>query len=110
MEKTDLLILGSGIAGCSAALVAAEAGLDVTLVTKGPALSECTNTAWAQGGIIYKGDNDSPELLAQDIYRAGAEIGHMPAIRKLAEKGPQYVEEFLINRLGVASACSVVAT
>jgi L-aspartate oxidase len=101
MENTDLLILGSGIAGCSAALVAAEAGLDVTLVTKGPALSECTNTAWAQGGIIYKGDNDSPELLAQDIYRAGAEIGHMPAIRKLAEKGPQYVEEFLINRLGV---------
>ena len=101
MEKTDLLILGSGIAGCAAALVAAEAGLDVTLVTKAPNLLEHTATAWAQGGIIYRGENDSPELLAADIYRAGAEIGHMPAIRQLAVKGPQYVEEFLINKLKV---------
>jgi L-aspartate oxidase len=101
MEKTDLLILGSGIAGCAAALAAAEAGLDVTIVTKGPALTECTATAWAQGGIIYRGENDSPELLAQDIYRAGAEIGHMPAIRHLATRGPEYVEEILIKKLGV---------
>ncbi len=102
MEKTDLLILGSGISGCAAALVAAEDGLDVTIVTKASSLNEGTATAWAQGGIIYKGDHDSPELLAQDIYRAGAAIGHMPAIRHLAVKGPQYVEEFLIGKLGVA--------
>ncbi|MCX7766795.1 MAG: DUF711 family protein, partial [Candidatus Sumerlaeia bacterium] len=43
-----------------------------------------------------------PELLTQDIYRAGAEIGHLPAIRHLATRGPLYVEEFLIKKLGVA--------
>lgn len=102
METTDLLILGSGIAGCCAALEAAEQGLDVTIVTKAPALWEATSTAWAQGGIIYKGENDSPELLAQDIHRAGGGIGHWPAIRHLAHMGPRYVEEFLIAKLGVA--------
>jgi L-aspartate oxidase len=99
--KTDLLIIGSGIAGCAAALAAGEAGLDVTILTKSTDPRRSTATEWAQGGIIYKGENDSPELLAQDIYRAGAEFGYGPAIRQLAELGPGYVEQYLINKAGV---------
>lgn len=99
--KTDLLIIGSGIAGCSAALAAADAGLDVTLLTKTSDPKDATATAWAQGGIIYRGEGDSVELLSEDIFHAGADFGYAPAIRQLAELGPRYVEEFLIKRAGV---------
>lgn len=101
MLKCDLLIVGSGIAGCAAALVAGESGLDVLLVTKSGDLASATATEWAQGGIIYQGEHDSPELLTQDILRAGAGIGHLPSIQQLATLGPKYVEEYLIRRLGV---------
>lgn len=46
--KTDFLVIGSGAAGLSFALKAAEHG-HVTLVTKGK-MDEC-NTNYAQGGI-----------------------------------------------------------
>ncbi len=101
IEKTDLLIVGSGIAGCAAAMVAAEGGLSVTMLTKSRKPEEATATAWAQGGIIYKGHNDSADMLANDIYRAGAEIGRLEAIAQLAEKGPAYVEQYLINKVAV---------
>lgn len=100
-EKSDLLIVGCGIAGCAAALVAAEAGLSVTMLTRSSDPRDATATSWAQGGIIYRGENDSPELLADDIFKAGAELGRMDAIIQLAEKGPRYVEEFLMQKVGV---------
>ena len=99
--KTDLLIIGSGIAGCSAALAAADAGLDVLIITKTRDPRRSTATSWAQGGIIYRGEGDSPDLLAADIFSAGADVGYEPAIRQLAEMGPGLVEEILLNRLGV---------
>ena len=99
--KTDFLIIGSGIAGCSAALVAGEAGLDVVVVTKADDPRHSTSTRWAQGGIIFRGEGDSPELLADDIFRAGHGAGYMPAIRHLAERGPVYVQKWLLDRLGV---------
>ena len=61
-------ILGCGIAGGTAALELADAGLDVVIVTRAEQAEE-SNTYWAQGGIIYTADGDSPELLAQDICR-----------------------------------------
>lgn len=100
-EISDLLIIGSGIAGCAAAMVAAESGLSVTIMTKSKEPAEATATSWAQGGIIYRGENDSPELLADDIFRAGAEFGRMDAIKQLASKGPQFVEDYLIKKVGV---------
>jgi L-aspartate oxidase len=99
--KTDLLIIGSGIAGCAAALAAADAGLHVTIVTRAATPEKSTSTSWAQGGIIYQGEGDSPDLLSEDVFRAGGEIGWMPAIQQLANLGPRYVEDILINRLQV---------
>jgi L-aspartate oxidase len=99
--KTDLLIIGSGIAGCAAALAAADAGLDVLIITKTRDPRRSTATSWAQGGIIYRGEGDSPDLLAADIFSAGADVGYEPAIRQLAEMGPGLVEEILLDRLGV---------
>lgn len=71
-----LLVVGSGIAGLSAALHAQAAGHEVTVVTKGAAGGGCT--ALAQGGIAgWYGPGDSPALHAADTMAAGA--GHSDA-------------------------------
>ena len=60
-----------------------------------------SNTYYAQGGIIYKGVDDTPDALAEDILRAGAGHSYPPAVRILAEEGPAAVEDVLIERAGV---------
>ena len=95
---TDVLVLGCGIAGGTAALELAEAGLDVLIVTRADQPQE-SNTYWAQGGIIFKGENDSPELLAKDIAHAGDGLCHDQAVAILAESGPGLVQSILLDRL-----------
>lgn len=103
MSKTiDLLVLGAGIAGCAAALRAADLGAEVLLVAKDDLGG--TNTAWAQGGIIGLAppeEGDSPDLLAADIEQAGAGLCRPEAVRLLAEQGPSLCKAFLWERLGV---------
>ncbi|GAB4338997.1 MAG: L-aspartate oxidase [Calditrichia bacterium] len=98
--KTDVLIIGCGIAGSVAALELADAGIETTVVTRAADPAE-SNTYYAQGGIIYKGDGDTPELLVQDILRAGAGHSNPYTTRILAEEGPDLVERILINRLNI---------
>jgi L-aspartate oxidase len=98
--QSDVLILGCGIAGGTAALELAEAGLDVVIVTRAERLEE-SNTYWAQGGIIFKGVGDSPELLARDIVEAGAGICRAQAVDILSRSGPELVQSILMDRLKV---------
>lgn len=98
--ETDALVIGSGIAGCVTALELAERGVEVLLVTAGRDPWD-SNTEHAQGGIIYRGKEDSPELLVEDILRAGAGASLPAAARLLAEEGPRLVEELLIGKWGV---------
>lgn len=98
--ETDVLVIGSGIAGGTAALQLADAGASVTLVTRAREPGE-SNTYYAQGGIIYKGEKDSPELLAKDLTRAGANYNNPKAVRIIAEEGPVLVEEILMKKIGV---------
>ena len=72
-RESDVLVIGCGIAGATTALELADQGLKVTVVTLARDPKE-TNTYYAQGGMVYKGTDDSPELLAKDIELAGA--GH----------------------------------
>jgi aspartate oxidase len=97
---TDVLILGCGIAGGTAALELADAGLDVLIVTRADRPQE-SNTYWAQGGIIFRGEGDSPELLAKDIGHAGDGLCHDQAVKILAESGPPLVQSILLDRLAV---------
>ena len=97
---TDVLILGCGIAGGTAALELAEAGFDVLLVTRADRAEE-SNTYWAQGGIIFEGEGDSPELLASDIANAGDGLCHDQAVEILARSGPGLVQSILLDRLKV---------
>ena len=98
--QTDVLILGGGIAGSTAAVKLAEAGLTVTITTRAADLSD-SNTYYAQGGIIYQGHEDTPDKLAEDIARAGAGHCNPRAVHLLAEEGPRLVREFLAEKLGV---------
>jgi L-aspartate oxidase len=97
--QTDVLIIGCGIAGATAALQLAEAGLDVTVITRAVEPAE-TNTYYAQGGIIYRSIDDSPDLLAKDILHAGA--GHC---------NPRAVQILVRGRAAAAEAkcCSIAS-
>jgi L-aspartate oxidase len=97
---SDVLIIGCGIAGGTAALELADAGLHVVIVTRAEQASE-SNTYWAQGGIIFTGEGDSPELLVRDVLHAGAGICREQAVEILARTGPELVQSVLIDRLKV---------
>jgi len=94
-RPADLLVIGTGIAGATVALKAAQAGLDVLIVTRSADL-DSSSSAWAQGGIIFEGTGDSASLLADDIFEAGARIGHLPAIELISKEGPSRVRELLL--------------
>lgn len=98
MYQSDVLVIGSGIAGGITALQLADAGLEVLLVTrsKDPADS---NTFYAQGGIIYKGKKDYPELLTKEIISAGAKLNNEKSAYILAKEGPKLIEDILIEKL-----------
>jgi L-aspartate oxidase len=98
--RTDVLVIGCGIAGGTAALELAEAGASVVIVTRAEVAEE-SNTFWAQGGIIFRGEHDSPELLARDIFNAGAGLCHDHAVQTLATVGPPLVQSILIDKLRV---------
>ncbi|MFZ4585149.1 MAG: L-aspartate oxidase [Acidimicrobiia bacterium] len=90
----DLLVLGSGVAGLSAALRAERAGLSVAVVTK----SELRDSAtwYAQGGVAAAMEApDSPELHFDDTLRAGAGLCDADAVRILVNEGPQRVIELI---------------
>jgi L-aspartate oxidase len=101
MQNTDVLIIGSGIAGASAALALAKnPHRHVTLITREPDPQE-SNTRYAQGGIIGRGVNDSAEILVNDILAAGAGAASPQAARILAEEGPAILQQVLVEQAGI---------
>ncbi len=99
--RSDVLVVGSGIAGSAAALEAADRGLSVTVLRRGSVRDE-TASAWAQGGIVSRGEDDTAELLEQDIFATGAGLSWPPAVQRLAREGPELVDRFLVDRVGVS--------
>jgi L-aspartate oxidase len=95
-DALDLLVLGSGVAGLSAAVRAAsEPGMRVGVLTKGE-LSQAA-TRWAQGGVaaVLGGDEDSTDLHLADTLRAGAGLCDNDAVRVLVDEGPARVNELI---------------
>ncbi len=109
MRETDLsadvLVIGCGIAGASAALEAAKAGLSVAVLSKSPNLED-TNTYQAQGGIVSLGKNDRPALLKDDIIAAGDGINDPDAVDLLVNEGRDLVDKILVEELKIPFARS----
>ena len=71
MANAEVLIIGRGIAGATAALrLARNSDRQITIITRASDAHE-SNTRYAQGGIIGRGPDDSAELLFEDIVAAG---------------------------------------
>jgi L-aspartate oxidase len=91
----DVLVVGSGVAGLSAAVCAARGGASVALVTKGGLGHGATR--YAQGGVAaaFETDGDSPELHLSDTLAAGAGLCDPDAVRVLVTEGPARVRELM---------------
>ncbi len=100
--EADVLILGCGIAGATAALeLSRDRERQILVATRGTDPLD-SNSTLAQGGIATVGADDTPELLAGDILRAAAGLGYPPAVEILAREGPQRLERILVQGAGVA--------
>ncbi len=93
MTRFDFIIIGSGIAGLSFALKAAQHG-SVAVVTKGTRAE--SNTAWAQGGIAsVTSTEDSFELHVADTLDAGAGLCDEAVVRRIVSDGPARIRELI---------------
>ena len=89
-RQCDFLVLGSGIAGLSFALRAAEVGT-VLVVTKKSSSESATN--YAQGGIAaVVADDDSLESHVADTLRAGAGLCDEGVVRFVVERGREAIQ------------------
>ena len=98
--KTDVLVIGCGIAGASAALEAAKSNLRVIVITKSSS-PEDSNTFYAQGGIVSLGEDDYPEHMKEDIIKAGDGISNPEAVDILARESKPLVDQILIEELNI---------
>lgn len=94
--RADVVVVGSGIAGLTAALRihAADPTLHLTVVTKD--VLAAGSTQWAQGGIAAAlGPGDTPEQHEHDTLVAGAGACDVDAVRALVTEGPDAVRELI---------------
>ena len=93
MKQYDFVVIGSGIAGLTFALKAAQHG-SVAVITKRKGVD--SNTAVAQGGIAcVTSDEDSFELHVADTLEAGAGLCDEAAVRTIVMEGPKRVGELV---------------
>ena len=96
--ETDVLIIGGGGAGASAAIEADDAGVKAMIVTKlriGDA-----NTMMAEGGIqAADKPNDSPAIHFLDAFGGGHFAAKPELVKKLVTKAPEAIQ--WLNKLGV---------
>lgn len=94
--RADVVVIGSGIAGLTAALRihAADPALTLLVVTKD--VLNAGSTQWAQGGIAAAlGPEDTPEQHEVDTLVAGAGVCDLDAVRALVTEGPDAVRELI---------------
>ncbi|KAA3608263.1 MAG: L-aspartate oxidase [Planctomycetota bacterium] len=92
--RSDVLVVGSGIAGLRAAIAAGDLGAHVVVLSKG-ALDD-TNTRYAQGGIAAAmGPGDCPEFHAGDTLNLGCGLSDPAIVEALTSEAPQAIRWLL---------------
>ncbi|MET8402726.1 L-aspartate oxidase [Streptomyces sp900116325] len=92
----DVVVVGSGVAGLTAALRCDAAGLRTVVVTK-TGLGD-GSTRWAQGGIASAyGEGDTPQQHLDDTLVAGAGLCDENAVRVLVTEGPDAVRRLIAS-------------
>ncbi|MEU7188438.1 L-aspartate oxidase [Streptomyces sp. NPDC045369] len=92
--EADVVVVGSGVAGLTAALRCAAAGRRTVVVTK--ARLDDGSTRWAQGGVAAAlGEGDTPEQHLEDTLVAGAGLCDEAAVRALVTEGPGAVRRLI---------------
>ena len=90
----NVVIVGAGLAGLSAAVRASDLGADVSLIS--PNYSETSQSVMAMGGINAslntKGENDSIEKHYEDTINGGCDINNHKAVYKLTKDAPEIVK------------------
>jgi L-aspartate oxidase len=93
VDRTDFIVIGSGIAGLRAAIALAAAG-QVAVLTKDLIVE--SNTEYAQGGIAAAlSEDDDAGLHFQDTMEAGAGLCDQEAVGVLVREGPRYILELI---------------
>jgi L-aspartate oxidase len=97
MQQTDFLVIGSGIAGLTYALKAAQQFPDKKVVVITKAAADETNTKYAQGGIAVVNDleNDSFEKHIEDTLIAGDGLCNKEVVEIVVKEGPERVNELI---------------
>src|SRR5678815_1186593 len=86
----DVLVIGSGAAGLAAAVSAERAGARVAVATK--TTLQANNSSKAQGGIqAALGDDDSPELHAEDVMRSSHDTAQRELVDVLTSEAPEAI-------------------
>ncbi|NGO70126.1 L-aspartate oxidase, partial [Streptomyces sp. SB3404] len=92
--EADVVVVGSGVAGLTAALRCAATGARTVVVTK--ARLDDGSTRWAQGGIAAAlGEGDTPEQHRDDTLTAGAGLCDEDAVQTLVTEGPDAVRRLI---------------
>ncbi|HEV7780230.1 MAG TPA: L-aspartate oxidase [Chitinophagaceae bacterium] len=97
MQKTDFLVIGSGIAGLTYALKVAHSFPDKKVIVMTKAAADETNTKYAQGGIAVVNDleNDSFQKHIDDTLIAGDGLCNRNVVEIVVKEGPDRVEEII---------------
>ena len=96
-----VLIIGSGIAGLTAAIYSDGLGYETTLITKADEISY-SNSDWAQGGVAYKGNQEiSTDAFYEDIIQASGNMAYPYAVSFFVNNAPNILKKVLIDTLKI---------